>query len=57
MTANWPHRFKVNGGTYMIPVVNFVYPVYVNLDLLEKAGIATPPATRSEFAAAATKLD
>ncbi len=49
-------QIKVNGGTYMIPVVNFVYPVFVNLDLMAKAGIATPPATRTEFADAATKL-
>jgi multiple sugar transport system substrate-binding protein len=49
-------QIQLNGGTYMIPVVNFVYPVFVNLDLLEQAGIATPPTTRTEFADAATKL-
>jgi multiple sugar transport system substrate-binding protein len=49
-------QIKLNGSTYMIPVVNFVYPVFVNLDLMEKAGIANPPASRSEFADAATKL-
>jgi multiple sugar transport system substrate-binding protein len=49
-------QIQLNGGTYMIPVVNFVYPVFVNLDLLEKAGIASPPTTRSEFADAAAKL-
>jgi multiple sugar transport system substrate-binding protein len=49
-------QIQLNGGTYMIPVVNFVYPVFVNLDLLEKAGIASPPTTRTEFADAATKL-
>ncbi|MFN8455079.1 MAG: hypothetical protein U0401_10515 [Anaerolineae bacterium] len=40
----------MNGSTYMIPVVNFVYPVFVNLDLMEKAGITAPPTTRTEFA-------
>ena len=56
MTASWRHRFKLDGATYMIPVVNFVYPVFVNLDLLAKAGIANPPTTRTEFADAAAKL-
>ena len=49
-------QIQLGGATYMIPVVNFVYPVYVNLDLLEAAGVAAPPATRSEFAAAAAAL-
>ena len=49
-------QIQLGGATYMIPVVNFVYPVYVNLDLLEAAGIAAPPTTRSEFAAAAAAL-
>lgn len=49
-------QIQLNGATYMIPVVNFVYPVFVNLDLMEKADIANPPTTRSEFAEAAKKL-
>ena len=49
-------QIQLNGGTYMIPVVNFVYPVFVNLDLMEQAGIENPPTTRSEFAAAASAL-
>lgn len=49
-------QIQLDGKTYMIPVVNFVYPVFVNLDLLEKAGIENLPATRSEFADAAQKL-
>lgn len=49
-------QIQLNGGTYMIPVVNFVYPVFVNLDLMAKAGIAAPPTTRTEFADAAAKL-
>lgn len=49
-------QIQLDGATYMIPVVNFVYPVYVNLDLLEAAGVAAPPATRTEFAAAAAAL-
>ncbi|MCK6628799.1 MAG: sugar ABC transporter substrate-binding protein [Anaerolineae bacterium] len=49
-------QIQLNGSTYMIPVVNFVYPVFVNLDLMEKAGVAAPPTTRTEFAEAATKM-
>jgi multiple sugar transport system substrate-binding protein len=49
-------QIQSGGATYMIPVVNFVYPVFVNLDLMEAAGVASPPTTRSEFADAAAKL-
>lgn len=49
-------QIQSGGATYMIPVVNFVYPVFVNLDLMEAAGIANPPTTRTEFADAAAKL-
>ncbi len=46
-------QVQVDGSTYMIPVVNFVYPMFTNDDLLAQAGVTTPPSTRSEFAAAA----
>jgi multiple sugar transport system substrate-binding protein len=49
-------QIQIKGKTYMIPVVNFVYPLFVNNDLLAKAGITTPPKTRTEFTAAATKV-
>lgn len=49
-------QIKVNGAAYMIPVVNFVYPVFTNLDLMEQAGVESPPATRSEFADAAEQM-
>lgn len=49
-------QIQLNSATYMIPVVNFVYPVFVNLDLMSAAGIENPPATRDEFAAAAAAL-
>ena len=45
-------QIKVEGSTYMIPVVNFGYPLYVNLGILEEAGVAEMPATWSEFLAA-----
>lgn len=49
-------QIQVDGQTYMIPVVNFVYPLFTNDDLLTQAGVSAPPSTRSEFADAAKKL-
>jgi multiple sugar transport system substrate-binding protein len=49
-------QVKENGSTYMIPVVNFVYPLFYNQDMFTKAGITTPPSTRTEFVADAKKL-
>jgi multiple sugar transport system substrate-binding protein len=49
-------QVKENGSTYMIPVVNFVYPLFYNQDLLTKAGITTPPDTQTQFADDAKKL-
>ena len=40
----------------MIPVVNFVYPLFINDDLLKKAGVSARPSTRTEFKAAAKKI-
>ncbi|GEL98744.1 ABC transporter substrate-binding protein [Cellulomonas terrae] len=48
-------QVKVDDRTYMIPVVNFVYPMFTNDDLLAGAGVTAPPTTRSEFADAAAK--
>ena len=49
-------QVQVGGATYMIPVVNFVYPMFTNDALLEKAGVSAPPSTRTEFADAAKKI-
>lgn len=49
-------QIQVDGGTYMIPVVNFVYPMFTNDDLLSQAGVTAPPSTRTEFADAAKKV-
>lgn len=49
-------QVQVDGATYMIPVVNFVYPLYANMDILEKAGVSEVPSTREEFADAAKKI-
>jgi multiple sugar transport system substrate-binding protein len=49
-------QIQIEGSTYMIPVVNFVYPLFVNTDLLSAAGIDSVPSTRSEFEAAAQAI-
>lgn len=49
-------QIQVDGATYMIPVVNFVYPLFVNTDLLTAAGVDAIPSTRSEFADAAAAI-
>ena len=49
-------QIQVDGSTYMIPVVNFVYPMFTNDDLLSQAGVTAPPSTRTEFADAAKKV-
>ena len=46
-------QIRVEGNTYMIPVANFAYPMFVNMDILEEAGITELPKTRSEFIEAA----
>ncbi|MBN8880784.1 MAG: extracellular solute-binding protein, partial [Salana multivorans] len=47
---------QIDGATYMVRALNFAYPMYYNLDLLEAAGITKLPETRSEFEDAATKV-
>jgi multiple sugar transport system substrate-binding protein len=49
-------QVQINGKTYMIPVVNFVYPLFVNKDLLAKAGVKDVPSTRTQFLDAAKKI-
>lgn len=49
-------QIQLDGSTYMIPVVNFVYPMFTNDDLLAQAGVTAPPSTRTEFADAATAV-
>ncbi|MDH3661664.1 MAG: extracellular solute-binding protein, partial [Alphaproteobacteria bacterium] len=40
---------SLDGNSYMFPVASFVYPIFVNLDLMADAGLENPPTTRSEF--------
>lgn len=49
-------QIQVDGATYMIPVVNFVYPLFTNDGVLADAGVMAPPSTRSEFEAAAEAI-
>lgn len=42
-------QIQFEGNTYMIPVVNFAYPMYVNMDILEAAGVTEIPTTREAF--------
>ena len=49
-------QVKVDDKTYMVPAVNFVYPMFTNTDLLSQAGVSAPPKTRTEFADAAKKV-
>ncbi|MBT2499336.1 sugar ABC transporter substrate-binding protein [Agromyces sp. ISL-38] len=49
-------QIQVDGATYMIPVVNFVYPMFTNDDLLAQAGVAAAPTNRTEFTAAANAV-
>lgn len=46
-------QVQLDGSTWMIPVANFVYPMFVNEDLLAKAKVDSVPTNRSEFTAAA----
>jgi multiple sugar transport system substrate-binding protein len=49
-------QVQIKSKTYMIPVVNFVYPLFVNQDLLTKAGVSAVPTTRTQFLDAAKKI-
>ena len=42
-------QIQVDGGTYMIPMINFIYPLFVNNEILEQAGLSDVPTTREEF--------
>lgn len=54
--AELASQIQVDGATYMIPAVNFVYPLYTNTDILTEAGVAQAPTNRTEFADAARAI-
>lgn len=47
---------EVDGKSVMFPVASFVYPIFINMDIAEKAGITEMPSTRAEFLDAAIKM-
>ena len=47
---------SVDGTNVMIPLVSGVYPLFINLDIAEAAGVTEIPSTRTEFAEAAKKM-
>lgn len=55
-SADLASQVQIDGATYMIPVVNFVYPVFVNEDIREASGVEKAPSNRTEFADAAKKM-
>jgi multiple sugar transport system substrate-binding protein len=42
-------QWQVNNKTYAIPIVNYAYPMFVNKDILKKAGVTKTPRTWTEF--------
>ncbi len=55
-TSQLSDQITYEGSTYMIPVVNFAYPLYVNLDILEEAGVEEIPTNWTEFLDACAKI-
>lgn len=47
---------SVEGKAVMFPVASFVYPIFVNLDFAEEAGVTELPSTRAEFLEAAKMM-
>lgn len=41
--------WSVGGTKYVVPVNNFAYPLYANMDILEEAGVTELPTTWSEL--------
>ncbi len=48
--------WEVDGTSYVVPVNNFAYPMYVNMDILEASGVSEIPTTWSELIDACSKI-
>jgi len=48
--------WSVDGTGYVVPVLNFAYPMYVNMDILEASGVEEIPTTWSELEDASKKI-
>jgi len=46
----------VDGTKYVVPVNNFAYPLYANMDILKEAGVEALPTTWSELIDACKKI-
>jgi len=48
--------WRVDDTGYVVPILNFAYPMYVNMDILEASGVEAIPTTWSELEDAAKKI-
>lgn len=48
--------WKVGGTSYVVPINNFAYPMYVNKKILEESGVSEIPKTWSELREACKKI-
>lgn len=48
--SNLNDQWRVDGITYALPVLNFAYPMFANMNILKECGITELPKTWSEFA-------
>ena len=48
--------WKVDGTSYVVPVLNFAYPMYVIMDILKEAGVEAIPTTWTELRDACKKI-
>ncbi|MEG2668609.1 MAG: ABC transporter substrate-binding protein, partial [Lachnospiraceae bacterium] len=48
--------WKIDNTGYVVPVLNFAYPMYVNMDILKASGVEKIPATWSELRDACKKI-
>ncbi len=48
--------WKVGDTGYVVPVLNFAYPMYVNMDILKASGVESVPTTWSELREACKKI-
>ncbi len=48
--------WKVNDTEYVVPINNFAYPMYCNMDILKEAGVDAIPTTWSELLDACEKI-
>lgn len=48
--------WKIDNTGYVVPVLNFAYPMYVNMDILEKSGVDEIPTTWTELKDACKKI-